>query len=121
MTRIPRILAATLFALLLPVQGVAAACAQICAQLHAGEAVAEPQPAPGEAVSHGHAAPEGPCHESDVGAGKCCKAHTFLMDLPVPTVSAAPAFFERDFSVARWTSFIPEEPSPPPIGPAPVA
>lgn len=113
-----RLAAALLLALLLPVQGVAAACAQICAQLDAGHPVESVAAA--DSVAHGSHDSEGPCHDPEMVAGKCCNAHAFLIDLPVATVAASPAFFERDFSVARWSNFIPEEPSPPPI-PAAIA
>jgi hypothetical protein len=37
------------------------------------------------------------------------------VDIAIPVIAAAPAFFEHTSFVARWTNFIPEEPSPPPI------
>ena len=105
-----------LLALLLPVQGLAAACAQIClkaelqhaASAHAGE----------EAGGHD-------CHERSTpgdGAqhpdGKCCHAHTFMTEPPLPAAIVDIPSFEPLAFVASWTSFIPEEPSPPPIASA---
>jgi hypothetical protein len=53
--------------------------------------------------------------QSHPGSGKCCSAHTFLMELGLPIPSAAPEELAHGPFVARWTNFIPEEPSPPPI------
>ena len=69
--------------------------------------------APAEA--HDHAVADSHCGESDLGAGECCKAHTFLIDLVVAAIAPTPALLEHTSFVARWTNFIPEEPSPPPI------
>jgi hypothetical protein len=108
-----RLFAATLLALMLPVQGFAAACAQICAaveqQRHAQMMATMADGAEGEQGA-GH------CGESSTqGAGKCCKAHSFLIDLPIVAIDALPSFQEATCFVAHWTSFFPEEPSPPPI------
>lgn len=111
MTSFQRLAAVALLALLLPVQGFAAACAQICAVVHQAHH-AEMMAATGD---DDHGALAGHCGDSDMGAGKCCKAHTFLVDLAVPVVAAPPSFLEHTSFVARWTNFIPEEPSPPPI------
>ena len=116
MSRSARILAALLLAVLLPVQGWAAACAQICARVaeerHAAmmEAMAHVEsPSDEEAAMHEH------CGKSELGAGKCCQAHVFVAELPVFATAIRVASFERTHYVALWTSFIPEEPSHPPI------
>ena len=110
----PRAIAALLLALLLPVQGLAAACAQLCFKAQAQHAMA----ATGDADA-GH-----DCHggtgsgESSVPAdGKCCHGHTFIEPPSVAFAASPPAFQPLAF-VARWTSYIPEEPSPPPIASA---
>jgi len=95
-----------LLAILLPVQGFAGACAQICA-------VAQHQPSP---THHGEAAPHEDCEKSDIGTGKCCQAHVYVAAQPVAISTFEPPAVARAFFVARWTNFIPEEPSPPPIG-----
>lgn len=126
MTRRSRWLAATLLALMLPVQGWAAACAQICAQAqqsrgdmaaehaamaHAGHGTEHnaslAQDVDGSDLSH--------CGSSALGAGKCCQAHTFLIDVTVLVVTATPEHFMPDAGVARWVSFIPDSPYHPPI------
>jgi len=107
----PRSTAAFLLILLLPLQGVAAACAQICAYHHA-----QAQPQSDDVDSDGDH-----CGKSDIGAGKCCQAHTFIA---VPTLVFDPVLMpspEPDRVVTRWTNFVPEEPNPPPIGAAPIA
>lgn len=112
MTPLLRLIAALVLTLILPVQGFAAASAQIFAvmqQAHHAEMMAAAAEEDGPGVVAGH------CDKSDMGAGKCCNAHTFLVDLAVPVVATAPAFPGHTSFVARWTNFIPEEPSPPPI------
>lgn len=111
-----RLFAAFLLAILLPVQGWAAACAQICARVaeerHAAmmEAMAHDEsPADDGSAMHDH------CGKSELGAGKCCQAHVFVAELPVFATAMPVASFMRACYVARWTNFIPEEPSPPPI------
>ena len=120
-----RHLAAVLVALLIPIQGYAAACAQICAangRSHVGmsrevqnagdhchEAPAEAPKAPD--------APQGP-EEGDVpgpGLAKCCQAHVFAFDRAAG--AAAPDAYRPAPScfVVRYSSFIADEPSPPPI------
>jgi hypothetical protein len=118
-----RLVAALLLAFMLPIQAWAAACAQICARTlearHAAMMAAE-SPAP---IHQGHAMPatdpvEGDtdhCGKSEMGAGKCCQAHVFVVAAPALVDAAVVPSFERDLFVARWTNFIPEEPSPPPI------
>ena len=110
---------------MLPVQGLAAACAQICAlvqhqQMAETSVVVEAaSPDSGDAAADHEGLDH--CGKSEMGAGKCCQSHTFLIELRVATIAATPDFFERDFSVACWTDFIPEEPSPPPIDGATIA
>ena len=108
-----------LLALMLPVQGWAAACAQICAQAQQsrGDMAAEhaamghdesiAQDTDGADLSH--------CGSSALGAGKCCQAHTFLIDVTVLVISGIHEHFTPDAGVARWVSFIPESPCHPPI------
>jgi hypothetical protein len=56
-----------------------------------------------------------PCDEPGDGALKCCHTHAAWLDTRVTTVvPLAPSFERRPFA-CRWTNFIPEEPSPPPI------
>jgi hypothetical protein len=113
-----RWLAALLLMLLLPVQGLAGACAQMCLKAQAvkhGLAAAD-------AASHGshhHCDESGDAGSgSGSGEGQCCHAHSYMMEPPaIPTVVSLPAFEPLRF-VVRWTSFIPEEPSPPPIASA---
>jgi hypothetical protein len=99
-------LAYLLLALLLPLQGLAGACAQICA---VANAVPHEMPASMDATGHED------CEKSDIGTGKCCQGHVYLaVPLATPAVGEAPAR-ERATLAPRWVSFIPEEPSPPPI------
>jgi hypothetical protein len=113
MKRLARRLAPFLLALLLPVQGLAAACAQICLEAHA-QAMAQAASDAGEDC-HGSAGGEAGSPTAD---GKCCHGHTFMMQPPVDAFTGAlPAIPPLAF-VTRWTSFIPEEPSPPPIASA---
>jgi hypothetical protein len=112
-----RFFAALLLAFMLPVQGWAAACAQICAigsdERHAVMmVVAHADGDQDGAPDHDH------CDKSDMGAGKCCQAHTFMVELPIAVALGPIPSFEPHSFVARWTNFIPEEPSPPPIAPA---
>jgi hypothetical protein len=111
-----RWLAAFLLMLLLPVQGLAGACAQMCLK---AQAITQGLVAPDAAShdSHHHCDESGDAGSgSGTGEGKCCHAHSFMMKPPsIPTAVSLPAFEPLRF-VAGWTSFIPEEPSPPPIG-----
>ena len=114
MSRSFRVIAALLLGMVLPAQGWAAACAQICAraleerhsEAHAGHH--------DEALQEGAAPHEG-CGESEPGAGKCCQAHLFIAPLRPSLEPPALPSAHHTAIVARWTSFIPEEPSPPPI------
>ena len=110
MKRATRIVAILLLGFLLPLQGFAAACAQICA---ARQATAAHEAA---MQDEGASAPDH-CGKSDMGVGKCCKAHAFMIDVAVPHVEGTPPFHVHAAPAARWTSYFPEEPSPPPILP----
>jgi hypothetical protein len=130
MARSLRFVAMLLLALLLPLQGYAAACAQICAVAGHGKAAAGHDMREAAEIEnhahhdgmHGHQTPaHEDCDESSLGAGKCCQAHVFVIDQPHPVLSQEAPGLVRTFFVARWTSFIPEEPSPPPIGASPIA
>ena len=126
MNRRSRFFAAALLALMLPVQGWAAACAQICAQ---GQQRHENAPVDHAAMGHAeHGAHHDASLEQDaddsgdshcgsgvLGAGKCCQAHTFLVDVTVHAIAGIPEHFTPDPGVARWISFIPEQPDHPPI------
>ena len=114
MRRSARIVAALLLAFLLPLQGWAAACAQICALAGEGRHAAMLE-AMAHAPSDDEAAMQDHCGKSELGAGKCCQAHVFVAQLPAFCAAIPEASFERAHYVARWTNFIPEEPSPPPI------
>ena len=117
-----RFIAALMLAFMVPVQAGAAACAQVCTALmlhHQDEssdaselsanAHVSAQDAADDDLMHGHH-----CDKSDV-ASKCCQGHTGMAQRTVaPSIVSIPAF-EPYFFVARWTNFIPEEPSPPPI------
>lgn len=111
MKRRARWIAAFFLALLLPMQGLAAACAQICLQAQASQHVG----AVHEGDGHGCHEPSGQHDGAPMPDGKCCHAHTFMMERASAAVVVAPASFQPLRFVARWTSFIPEEPSPPPI------
>jgi hypothetical protein len=116
MKRSARLLAALLLMLLLPVQGLAAACAQLCVKAQAAQLMAQSAGDAGEAHDcHGSGKHDRNLPPAD---GKCCHGHTFMMQPAVAeTDGASPAIPPLAF-VARWTSFIPEEPSPPPIASA---
>lgn len=117
-----RFMAALMLAFMVPVQAGAAACAQVCtafmlqhqagssiADEHSANARASPHDDVGDGLMHGHH-----CDNSDA-AGKCCQGHTGMTQRTIaPSIVSIPAF-EPYFFVARWTNFIPEEPSPPPI------
>ena len=114
-----RYLAALLVALLLPVQGYAAACAQICAangRAHADMAVDAQEggghchEAPGEAPP-----PEDEGDASHPGLGKCCQAHVFVFDRAAAPAGPGNTQSPANPYVARWSSFIADEPLPPPI------
>lgn len=115
MTRSFRILAAVLLALLLPVQGWAAACAQICARVGEERRAAMMAAAQQNESSEEEDAMHDHCGKSEMGAGKCCQSHVFVVQLPLLRMASAAPSFERTLFVARWTNFIPEQPSPPPI------
>jgi len=117
-----RFVAALMLAFMVPVQAGAAACAQVCAHAllqshgesavgeeHADHSYASTSDGPGDDLMHGHH-----CDKSDP-AGKCCQGHTVMTQRSAPPSMVSIPAFERSFFVERWTSFVPEEPSPPPI------
>lgn len=123
-----RFVAALMLAFMVPVQAGAAACAQLCAtvafqhhlteataQEHAGPVTAESGDGSNDGMMHGH-----DCDKSDA-AGKCCQGHAVMTQGAFHTSAVLVPAFEREFFVARWTNFIPEEPSPPPISSSPSA
>lgn len=119
MNRSLRWLAAILLALVVPTQAMAAACAQICMRSLAQATV----PLADVAHSGDHADCHGKGEKGapDPGGGQksgCCHAHTFMMEPSVVATPVTPPSFEPLRYVSRWTSFIPEEPSPPPIASA---
>jgi hypothetical protein len=113
-----RSVAALLVAVLLPLQGYAAACAQICAASgNAHGAVADE--VGGEADGHCHESPATAHHDEggapETGVAKCCQAHVFAIDRAVATAGPGLSHPIQASFVARWSSFIADEPSPPPI------
>ena len=115
MTRTRRLFATFLLALLLPVQGWAAACAQICALANQAERAEMMAALDGETGSH---EASDHCANSETGAGKCCNAHVFLINVAVPAIEGCAAHEQFDAAVAHWVSFISETPYHPPIAPA---
>lgn len=117
MNRSLRFAALALLALLLPLRGLAAACLQIeMAVADAGvpsHGHGHDEPAPAAQLVHHH---HEECDGAELGAAKCCQAHPFAAESPLAAPFFKPASFEPARLVARWTSFFPEEPSPPPIG-----
>ena len=93
------------------------------------QAASSPPQASAPHAKHGHTHAQGerheavpdhstqdPCDDTGEGALKCCHTHAAWLHaciMPIVPAAAAP---ERRAFVSRWTSFIPEEPSPPPIG-----
>ena len=114
-----RFVAAAMLAILLPVQGYAAACAQICAVTHDAAQAAMAGGEAGEGHCAEHAPKSAPTHgdgeDKTLGAGKCCQAHVFTVDQPASASRLEQSAHARVTLVARWSSFIPDEPSPPPI------
>ena len=108
MKRPLRWLAAILLALIVPMQATAAACAQLCMKAKAAHVMSA---GPMHSGGHSDCDPTEPAS----GDGKCCHAHTFMMEPPLPAAIVDIPSFEPLRFVVRWTSFIPEEPSPPPI------
>ena len=113
-----RFVAAAMLAVLLPVQGYAAACAQICAATM-GSSPAHQATGGGD---EGHCAEHGPQPtsphgdgEDHPGTGECCQSHVFTVDQPASASRLERETPARATVVARWRSFIPDEPSPPPI------
>jgi hypothetical protein len=108
--------AAFVLMFLLPVQGLAATCAQICAKAQASQHALSAAEDP--AGHHCHDSGDGRDDGVSVPDSKCCHAHAFMVEPPAVTAGVAPPSFQALPFVARWTSFIPEEPSPPPIASA---
>ena len=115
-----RILAALTLALVVPVQAAAAACPDACAtgQLgHHDAAVGDEAPQQSAANDAGIVDEAKHAHHGDASGapGKCCQGHSVMAHACVqPAVVSVPGFEGAAF-VARWTNFIPEEASPPPI------
>ena len=114
-----RLLFACLLAVAVPLQAGAIAFAQASASSglpgpHSHHHVHDD----GDAQDHGShdTGPADPCDEPGGGGLiKCCHSHAVWVDVATNLVALIPPTFERDWFVARWTSFIPEDPSPPPI------
>ena len=100
--RFTRLLAAAVLALILPIQGWAAACAQICASVHEAQMAAMHE-----------AGDDTPC-DSTMGAGKCCKAHTFMIAVGEIVATSAPPSLDVISPEIAWASFIPAVPDHPP-------
>ena len=76
----------------------------------------DPASAPHDRAASGHSHASGePCDDSELGDLKCCHSHIAWAGSSTGTIAVLPPAFERNVFVAGWTSFIPEEPSPPPI------
>jgi hypothetical protein len=119
MTRISRLAATLVLAVMLPLQGWAAACVQICALVQQHHVEGHEHSDSGVDVDERQDSDH--CTKSAIGAGKCCQAHMFFVQLPEVSVAVSIPSFERNPFIPRWTSFIPEEPNPPPIATAPIA
>jgi len=117
MTAPCRTLSALLLAILLPVQSWATASMQICpgdgGDEHVAHVAAVGHDEPSQSVPGTH--DQG--SKTDIGPGKCCQSHVFVVAVPLTPKVSAPPTFEHTWYVARWTNFIPDEPSPPPISP----
>ena len=117
-----RLLAILALALAVPLQAGAAACAQLCTSAAFGHADAASVSAqvPGDARADLHDAvaddslPGRHCDKPDA-SGKCCQGHGAMAHASVHVPSVLIPAFDRAAFAARWSSFIPEEPSPPPI------
>ena len=121
MIRLFRIVVACVLALALPMQAAAFAMAK-AASAHerigglAAHSHAHHVHADATEPGHDHSLPQDPCDdESNTSILKCCHTPAAWLDSATTLVAATPASFERRTFVARWTSFVPEEPSPPPI------
>ena len=104
---------ALLLAILLPMQ--AWASAQICPRDtedgHVAHVASVEHDEPSQDVPGTH--DQG--GKTELGSGKCCQSHVFVVAFPLTSNVSQPPTFERSWYVARWTNFIPDEPSPPPI------
>ena len=115
-----RCVAAFVVAVLLPIQGHAAACAQICAMGGKAHASMTAEGAH-EGDEHCHQAPaETSPHPEEgdtpnLGLAKCCQAHVFAVDSVAVATGPDKSPPGRATYVSAWSSFIADEPSPPPI------
>ena len=113
-----RTMLACVLALALPLQAAAVVYVQAASSLpqasapHAKHAHAHQDEEHGAAMDH---STQDPCDDSGDGSLKCCHTHAAWLDSRATTVISAAAPPERRPFVSRWTNFIPEEPSPPPI------
>jgi len=118
-TRTFRTILACILASALPLQAAAMAYVQ---------AASSPPQASAPHAKHGHShaqdeqhaavldhSTQDPCDDTGDGTLKCCHAHAVWLPARVMPIVSATAPPERRSFVSRWTSFIPEEPSPPPI------
>ena len=109
-----RTLLACILALALPLQALAMAYVQATASLPEASA---PHAHAGHAGTQAGDSTQDPCDDSGDGALKCCHTHAVWLHARVVQVVSAAAPPERRPFVSRWTNYIPEEPSPPPIAP----
>ena len=103
-----RLLAILVLALAVPLQAGAAACVHLCT-FASGDSHAVHHDAAGHDADPGHH-----CDKPDA-SGKCCQGHGAVVQDALRVPSVRVGAFDRAAFVARWASFIPEEPSPPPI------
>ena len=120
MSRPLRLFVALLLALAVPVQGAAAASMAIWMQAPAKVVVSDhADMGSGEHATHAMPADDGHeqghCGPGEMPSGKCCQAHAYVVQSPSGAIRGEPQGFDPAPAVARWTNFIPEEPSPPPI------
>jgi len=113
-----RLLAILILAFAVPLQAGAAACAHLCPSAPPGHADASH-----EATGNAHAMHDAAADDSHHGhhcdkpdaSSKCCQGHGVMAHTAVQLPSVVASAVDRETFVARWASFIPEEPSPPPI------
>lgn len=103
---LPR-LAVWCLVLLLPVQAWAGACAQVC--LAAGQVQEQQREINADPASHDD------CGKPAATPGKCCQLQIVAVPQAVVLPKVQAPAFERVSHDTFWASFIPEEPSPPPI------
>ena len=113
-----RIVAALMLALVVPVQAAVAACPDVCATALLGqEAIGDEAPQQATAIDHGDIGDQTHGHHCDKSdaQGKCCQGHSVMTHAGTQSPVVSAPGFEGAAFVARWTNFIPEEASPPPI------